>query len=146
MIPQTIILAKDRSNADRACAFLQSLPADKPFKVTVEDHKARRSDAQNNYWWAVPVKLLSDATGYESEEIHQYLLGTFYGWKDKLVPKTPHNPEGLASVPIRTTTRDADGKRSVLTKLEFMDLVAFAQRFAASKGVYVPDPDQQAAA
>ena len=47
----------------------------------------------------------------------------------------------MAQVPIRTTTTDADGKRSVLNKSDFADYVAFVQRFGAQHGIYIPDPD-----
>jgi hypothetical protein len=44
-------------------------------------------------------------------------------------------------VPVRTTTRDENGNRDVLNKQQFSDYVAFIQRFAASKGIFIPDPE-----
>lgn len=145
VIAQTILLYKDRANAERACAFLQSLPLDKPFKVTVEEYRPRRSDAQNAYLNGVCYKLIGDAIGYERDEISEFLCGTFFGWKDRPVPKKPSNPAGIESVPIRTTTTDSDGKRSVLNKQQMSDYIAFVQRFAASKSVFIPDPDERLA-
>lgn len=139
------LLSRERA-IERIALMLGSLPVEKAWRVEWIEHKPTRSDAQNRYWWAVPVKLLSDATGYEAEEVHEFLLGTHFGWKDRTVPKTPRNPEGLASSPIRTTTRDADGRRSTLTKAEFADLVAFAQRFGAKRQIFIPDPDPDYAA
>lgn len=138
-----IVLPKGRTSADRACAFLQALPTDKAWEVLVRPCATKRSDAQNRYWWSVVVKTLADSVGYESDEVHQYLCGAHFGWKDKRVPKTPRNPEGVESVPLRTTTRDDMGNHSVLSKTEFSDLVAFAQRFGAQRGVYIPDPDPE---
>ena len=137
-----IILHAGRKDAARAAAFLNALPKDKAWRVEVRESKPQRSDAQNNYLWGVCYKALGDAIGYEPEEVAEFLCGTYFGWKDKKVPKKPSNPEGLESVPIRTTTRDADGKRDVLSKQAFSDYVAFIQRFAASKGVYIPDPEE----
>lgn len=111
------------------------------WKLELTERKRIRTDAQNAYLWAVPNKMISELTGYEAEEVHEYLCGTYWGWKDKRVPKTPRNPKGFESVPIRTTTRDANGKRSVLSTTEFADYVAFVQRFAAEKlGLVIPDP------
>lgn len=138
-----IILANGRANADRACAFLQQLPTDKAWEVLVRPCATKRSDAQNRYWWSVVVKTLAESVGYESEEVHSYLCGACFGWKDKRVPKTPRNPDGVESVPLRTTTRDEMGNHSVLSKTEFADLVAFAQRFGAQRGIFIPDPDPE---
>lgn len=112
------------------------------WKVEISESKRIRSDSQNAYLWAVPNKMISDMTGYEVEEVHEYLCGQHWGWKDKRVPKTPRNPKGVESVPMRTTTRDEQGKRSVLTTTQFSDYVDFIQRFAAQKlGLVIPDPD-----
>lgn len=144
MIKQHAILPKllSRDGAiQRIAAILASLPMEKAWRVEWCEHKLSRSDAQNRYWHGVIVKTLANEVGYEPDEVHEFMCGSWFGWKDKRVPKTPRNPEGISSVPIRTTTRDADGKRSVLSKTEFMDLVDFAQRFAAARGIYIPDPD-----
>lgn len=120
---------------------LASLDESIAWKVTAEPLKTR-SQSQNAYLWAVPYKLISEATGYEVEEVHEYMLGRFFGWKDKRVPKTPRNPEGVESVPVRTTTTDEHGKRSVLSPERFSDYVDFIQRFGAMKlGLVIPDPD-----
>lgn len=131
-----------RSRAlELATAALAGLDESIAWKVTAEPAKAR-STSQNAYLWAVPYKLISDATGYEVEEVHEYMLGRFFGWKDKRVPKTPRNPSGVESVPVRTTTTDEHGKRSVLSPQMFSDYVDFIQRFAAMKlGLVIPDPD-----
>lgn len=125
-----------------ATAALAALDEAQAWKVTAEPVRHTRSLSQNAYLWAVPYKLISEATGYEVEEVHEYLLGRHFGWKDKRVPKTPRNPSGVESVPMRTTTTDEHGKRSVLSAQEFSDYVDFIQRFAAMKlSLVIPDPD-----
>lgn len=126
---------------DRLLNVIMSLPMDKAWRVTVEEAKSARSLAQNAYLNGVCYKLLGDAIGYERDEVSEYCCGLYFGWRDKRVPKKPSCPSGLESVPIRTTTTDAQGRRSVLGKLEFAEYVAFLQRFAASKGIIIPDPD-----
>jgi hypothetical protein len=126
--------------AEQIRVFIAALDFDKPFKVIVQSARATRSDRQNRYLNGVAYKLLGDAIGYERDEVSEFMCGLYWGWRDKKVPKKPSNPLGVESVPIRTTTTDG-GKRSVLSKLEFAEYVAFVQRFGASKGIYIPDPD-----
>jgi hypothetical protein len=104
---------------------IANLDPDEAWKITAEPVKSTRSNSFNAYLWAVPYKLISEATGYEVEEVHEYFLGRFFGWKDKKVPKTPRNPEGVESVPMRTTTTDEHGKRSVLS----VDVFSRVRRF-----------------
>ena len=121
---------------------IANLDPDEAWKITAEPVKSARSHPFNAYLWAVPYKLISEATGYEVEEVHEYFLGRFFGWKDKKVPKTPRNPEGVESVPVRTTTTDEHGKRSVLSHEAVSEYVAYIQRFGAVKlGLVIPDPD-----
>lgn len=142
-MPELILPKGDRKRViPRAIALLESLDEDAAWKMTLEPARSTRSNSQNAYLWAVPIKMISEATGYEAEEVHEYLCGQHWGWKDKRVPKTPRNPKGLESVPIRTTTRDAEGKRNVLKAKDFSDYVGFIQRFAAQKlDLIIPDPD-----
>jgi hypothetical protein len=123
-------------------AFVGMLSPMKAWRIEITEAKSQRSIQQLRYLWGVAYKRLSDFTGYEVDDVSEFMCGTYYGWREVKVPKTPTNPTGLASRPVRTTTTDENGKRSVISKMEFMDYVAFVQRFAASKGVYIPDPDE----
>lgn len=126
----------------KIAAFLTALPDTKAWRIEVKQVQSERSQAQNNYLNGVAYKILGDAIGYERDDVSEFLCGTYWGWKEKRVPKKPSCPTGIESVPRRTTTTDEAGNRSVLSKLEFADYVAFVQRFAASKGIHIPDPDQ----
>lgn len=143
MNPLPIILDKGRADAGKAIRFLSQLPTDKAWEVVVRPYRAKRSDEQNRYWWGVVVKTFAETVGYEMEEVHQFLCGSHFGWKDRRVPRTPRNPEGLDSVPLRTTTRDESGHHAVLNKQDFGDLIAFAQRFGAQRGIFIPDPNPE---
>jgi len=81
---------------------------------------------------------IAEHMGYDREDIHEWFCGRFFGWRDVKVPKTPRNPEGLASVPVRSTTRDENGKRSVIDTTTFSRFVDMVDRVAAQAGVYVP--------
>lgn len=139
VIPRTD--QRDAAKA-RVCAYIDRLPDTSLWKVQVSATRPQRSEAQLRYLNGVCYKLIGDAIGYERDEVSEFMCGTFFGWRDKKVPKKPSNPTGLESVPIRTTTTDENGARSVLNKQEFADYLAFVQRFAASKGIHIPDPDQ----
>lgn len=141
------ILRKDRlreHDVDRLLQAVQELSRDKKYRAVLEEIKSEYSDLQRAYYWGCVVEAISQETGYETKELHEYLCGTRWGWKDKKVPKTPRNPEGIESVPVRTTTRDEHGRRSKLGKMQFEEFIEFARRFAAQKlNLVIPDPDKE---
>lgn len=133
---------KRSRDIERVVHALEELPDNKSWRVKIEEAKSERSINQNNYYHGVVLEKIAETWGVETEEAHEWLCGTRWGWKDKKVPRTPRNPDGLESVPKRTTTTGYDGKRSVLKKLEFQEFVEFARRFASTKlGIFIPDPD-----
>ncbi len=143
ILPKSSDLERSR-HIGRVCAHLESLPHDHSWRVSVEEGKCERSTKQNNYLFGVAYQLISAQTGYEKYDIHENLLGKHFGTKLKRVPKSPLNREGLREVPVRTTTTDENGRRSVLGKAPFAEYVEFVQRFAAENmGVIIPDPDPE---
>lgn len=125
------------TEADRKrwLAFVQAQKL--PLSVECKPYKATRSNDQNALLWAM-YGPLAEHMGYDAEDVHEWFCGRMWGWKDVKVPKTPRNPEGLANVPVRTTTRDENGKRSVIDKAEFAKFVEMVDRVAAQAGVYIP--------
>lgn len=120
---------------ERVVHALEVLPEEKGWKVSVEEIKSERSLAQNAYLW-VAYTAISKATGYEKADIHEYICKRYFGTRVKQIPG------GSIEVPIRTTTTDERGRRSVLNKVQFMELVEFVKRYAAEAGVYIQDPDE----
>jgi hypothetical protein len=122
--------------------ILAGLDATRAWQVTIEPVKVTRTIQQNRYLNGVAYKLISDKTGYERDEIHEYFLGLFFGWKTKRVPRKPSNPKGEESVPVRSTTTNESGEHDVLSTEDFWKYVEFLQRFAAQKlQLIIPDPD-----
>lgn len=119
----------------RWIAFVQAQPL--PLSVECKPWRKSRSNDQNALLWAM-YEPLAEHMGYDREDIHEWMCGRFWGWKDIKVPKTPRNPEGLASVPIRSTTRNADGKRDVIDAKTFGLFVDMVDRIAAQAGIYIP--------
>lgn len=120
---------------ERFIAFL--LEQKLPLQVECKPWKRTRTNDQNALLWAMYAPL-AEHMGYDAEDVHEWMCGRMWGWKDVRVPKTPRNPEWLASVPVRSTTRDENGKRSVLTTAEFSKFVDMVDRIAAQAGVFIP--------
>ncbi len=130
-----------RTDADlgRWLTFLQAQTL--PLDVTCSAWKQTRSNEQNALLFGVIYPPIADAMGYEvggDNGIHAFMCGTHFGWVDRSVPKTPRNPDGVASFPRRTTTRDEHGKRNVLKKDEFSKFIDTVERIAAKAGVFIP--------
>lgn len=128
---------RSRAEFDRWAAFATAQGF--PLSVEAKKWKQSRTNEQNAYLFGVCYPPIAEAMGYSVDDIHEYACGRHFGWVDVKVPKTPRNPEGLASVPFRTTTRDHDGKRNVLTKAEFSAFVDTVHRIAAQAGVFIPE-------
>lgn len=142
-MPQFVLPRGDRKRALLlAVSVLENLDEDAAWRVTIEPAKATRTLSQNAYLFGVCYKMISEATGYELDEVHEYCLGQHFGWRIKRVPKKPSNPQGKESIPLRTTTTNEAGKRSMLNTRQFSDYVDDVQRFAAKTlSIVIPDPD-----
>lgn len=114
--------------ADNLRAFVLSALPGKELRVEVGEYRKRRSQEQNAALWGVAYKTLSDATGNDADDLHEFFLGEWGGWEtlDVLGQKR--------RVPRRRSSK--------LTTAEFSDFYAFIQRRSAETvGVYIPDPD-----
>jgi hypothetical protein len=128
---------KDRDGAiDALIPTLRLFAEGKPLNIKVAVAKPDRTPWQNRYLFGVAYKLLSVATGFEVEEVHEYLLGSHFGWREKRLPGNR-----TQQVPIRTTTTDENGEPDLLDGDAFWQFVEFVQRVGARQGVVIPDPD-----
>lgn len=127
---------KREKGAEDVRTFLLSMKPGKKVVVQLFFYQNPRSNEQNRYLNGVAVPLLCDATGYDPDDIREYLNGTYFGWKEKRVPG-----KRIVQVPIRTTTTDEDGEYNPLSTQAFAEYIAFVQRFGAEHGINIPDPD-----
>lgn len=125
------ILKKDEDRSaliKRITSFLELLSQDRTWEVDVKQYRAKRSEIQNNALWGVAYKVISEHTGYDPAELHDYYLGERFGW----VVKTMFGQK--KRVPNRRSRK--------LKTNEFAEFYSFVQRRAATDvGIYVPDPD-----
>ncbi len=137
--PATITLPpKDRDKEiERIVTTARLIHPGKPVNVRFTIARPERTIPQVAYLHAVCYAMLSEHTGYEKEEIEEYLLGSYFGWKEKKLPGGR-----VSSVPIRRTTTDEEGNRDVLEGRKFWDFVEWIQRVAARQGLVIPDPSK----
>lgn len=98
------------------------------IEVTYKKPQKQRSDAQNKYFHAVIVKMLSDHTGYETEEIKEMLRGLFLSYEIKIGEKIVKVGRSTASLSVS----------------EFEELNSKCRRWASqTEGVelYIPEPN-----
>lgn len=125
----------------RIATCLAGLKTDKAYRIIIKEECDDRTSQQNRYLNGVAYKLIGELTGFERDEVSEQMCALYWGWRQKKVPRTPHNPSGIRDVPVRTTTTDENGERDVLSTKDFWEYVEFLQRFGAKYGVYIPDPD-----
>lgn len=100
--------------------------------VRVEKPKTGPSLLQYAWYWGQVLELISDHTGYEPEELHEY-------FKQRFLPKhlaiADHNGEVKDDIVI-------GGSTTKLEPPEFADYCERIRRFAAEElYVVIPDPD-----
>jgi hypothetical protein len=98
----------------------------KRVEVKVEREKRRRSNNQNSYYWGVVLKLITDHTGAEPEDIHAALKMHF----------CPKRFIGNLVAPSSTARLDTVDFEAYLEKV---------RRWAAEElSINIPDPNQVA--
>ena len=99
----------------------------KRVTVSVKRFRKDRSSQQLRYYWAVPVRLLSQQTGYEESEIHAILKYKFL---------RAINKDGYEYIKsLSTIAKQVDTS-------EMNEYIEKIQRWAAQDlQVFIPDPE-----
>lgn len=109
--------------------------AEHDLELMIRRKPRERSSKQQGALFGLAYKILSEHTGFEIRELHEFYCGEFFGWVEYSVMGRKH------SRPRRTTTTDEHGKREVVDTKVMADLFDYVQRRAAEIGVMIPDPD-----
>jgi len=129
MREQTVIIQKGGS-LSRIVGLLSALVKEMPLKVTIAEYRRTRTLEQNAYLWGcVYPTILQHLPGWDSHDVHEYLLGEWSGWQVI---------EGFGRKRMKPLRRS-----SKLSTVEFSDYIAFIQRYMAEHGIYVPDPGEE---
>lgn len=96
-------------------------------EVTIKKYKKDRTEPQNNFYWGVVIDILSNALGYETDEIHEILKNMFLKkWVDI---------KGKEYLIIKST-------KSLKTD-EFTEYIEKIRRWASiQNGIFIPDPNE----
>ncbi len=111
--------------------FIRQLDLGSPWRWTCIPYKPRRSQRQNSYLWGVCyATILKEGSleGWVAEDLHDFFLGEHFGWE------TIYGFRKRRIKPIRRSSK--------LSTTEFMEYVAFIQRYMSAKGVVIPDPHE----
>lgn len=94
-------------NAKQLWGFLRSnwlamAQAGKPLAVTVEEHKAKRSGAQNRLYWRLLTDISDtawvDGKQFSKDAWHAWFAGEFIGWEE--LPGGQRSPISTASLSV----------------------------------------------
>jgi len=117
--------------ASAISVMVRWLDQTKSWKVTLEEFRPRRSDAQNAFLWGVVYPSILEGggealAGWQKDDLHEFMLGEHFGWETlTLGGKTVHKP-------VRRSSR--------LNKQDFSDYLEFLSRRAAELGIVIPEP------
>lgn len=135
MKDQVIHLPIGERSLTRIVAVLSALAKDVEWVITIAKRKKERTDDQNSALWGVGYKALSEFTGHAPAELHDHFLRAYFGEVEYEVLGKVYTK------PSRTTTTKEDGKRSLLSTVEFKRFYEFLQAQGSEMGCWVPDPD-----
>jgi hypothetical protein len=108
---------------DNISRYLLTLK-DGPVQVIIQKYRAKRTDQQNRYYWAVVVRTIGHHCGYTDEETHDALRWLFLRQQADGKPNT-----------VKSTTK--------LNTQEFENYINEIKRWAAMElQLYIPDPNE----
>lgn len=98
-----------------------------PIELTGIQWKPRRTEQQNRYLFGVVYAIISQETGNEVNDLHEFYLGSFFGWEEyKVFDKTKLRPRERSSKQI---------------KARFSEFIEYIIAHAAGLGIIVPPPE-----
>lgn len=121
-----IFIIRDKQIRTRAVEAVSKITETPLMCVEIKEYKGKRTALQNAYYWSV-MKLLSEHTGYEDDELHAL-------FKDKFLHKEPVRVLGEYVKTDTTTTN--------MSKKEFSEYMEKIAVFCAMQLDFaVPPPN-----
>jgi hypothetical protein len=110
------------NNHSQFFEYLRSLEG-KEIQVVVGTVKKNRSNNENRYYWGVVIKILSEHTGYSTDEMHDALRMLFLIEREKQIPS------------IKST--------ATLSTVEFEHYLSQIRLWASTEmNCYIPEPNE----
>lgn len=75
-------LKPDRGETEARHKYIDTFKNGELLEVIIRRPSSQRSVLQNNYYWGVVIKLLSEYTGFTKDEMHEVLRQKFWGTKE----------------------------------------------------------------
>jgi hypothetical protein len=126
------IIPKGENNLEykiKVCAEIGELPSNRAWLVQVVQYRRKRSTEQNAFLHAVPLKLISEFTGHEMEDLKTYFLGECFGWQGF---------EMFGQQRKRPLKRSSE-----LNTAEFSFFMEWIERWASNElGMIIPRPNE----
>lgn len=118
-------IVKNRTDREVLIEYLSCLP-DKAFDVTIKLHREKRSNPQNQLYWAI-VGLVAKETGNDKDTVHRFFAKQFIGYDTRTIGE-----ERIAIV--RSTAS--------LSTEEFSEYLDKVMSFTSQElGIIIPDPN-----
>ena len=108
---------------------VQGLDRKKDWDVTIKRYVKKRSNEQLAYFWAGIVATVVMDTGNDKDDIHDWLCGEFFGWKEVKVMGA------VKKRPVRTLTSPEP-----LTVEEMVNFCEWCASRLAQEGIIVEPP------
>lgn len=132
--------AQTDDKVDRAIRALTAIARDneKVWMLVIRRYVKPKSPEQSGYLWGVVYQCISDATGFEREELHELMCGGFFGTVVKEIMGVKKRK------PVRTTTTNELGEPDPLGTKEMSEFIDYVIRQAALHcDVIVPPPSTE---
>lgn len=133
-------LIKDEDIRNDCLLFINDLPSDVIYEVTIQPYKSTRSQAQNRLMWGAWYPVICDYTGYTKEELHEIIKAKFFGVKEVVTrdlqgnKMTIHLPNGSTT---KLKVHDPDPDTPCMVK--YLQLI---ETLASDLGLTLPFPNE----
>jgi len=121
-------ILRNRVEREVFCDYMQCLPEDKAYDVSIKLHRTKRSNDANALYWAW-IGIIAKETGNEREVCHKFFAKKFLGYDVK-----EFGNDKIAVVKS-TATLDTESFSNYMTQVS-----AYA---AQELGIVLPSPDDK---